>query len=56
MYFQRCSEGSTDVLAVCLLLDAVSQCSDESLSPSERMQACLPLHTNLILLFRVLER
>lgn len=36
--------------------DAVGQCSEEVASPSERVRACLPLHTNLILLFRLLER
>ncbi|XP_056907701.1 zinc finger C3H1 domain-containing protein-like isoform X2 [Takifugu flavidus] len=41
---------------VALFEDAVSQCSDEAASPSERIRACLPLHTNLILLFRLLER
>lgn len=36
--------------------DATHQCSDESASPSERTLACLPLHTNLIFLNKLLER
>ncbi|XP_056243359.1 zinc finger C3H1 domain-containing protein-like isoform X2 [Seriola aureovittata] len=44
-----------DIL-IALFQDAVHQCSDESLSPSERTLACLPLHTNLIFLYRLLQR
>ncbi|KAL0968611.1 hypothetical protein UPYG_G00269160 [Umbra pygmaea] len=36
--------------------DAVRQCSDETLPPSERILACLPLHTNLITFHSLLER
>ncbi|KAK5927294.1 hypothetical protein CgunFtcFv8_012465 [Champsocephalus gunnari] len=39
-----------------LFQDGVLQCSDERLSVSERMLACLPLHNNLLLLYRLLER
>ncbi|KAM9816489.1 zinc finger C3H1 domain-containing protein-like isoform X4 [Syngnathus typhle] len=39
-----------------LFTDGIRQCSDESLSPSERTSACLPLHTNLLLLHRLLGR
>lgn len=38
------------------LPDAIHQCSDESASPRERTLACLPLHTNLIFLHKLLER
>uniref|UniRef100_A0A4W6C1P7 Zinc finger C3H1-type containing n=1 Tax=Lates calcarifer TaxID=8187 RepID=A0A4W6C1P7_LATCA len=44
-----------DIL-VALFQDAIHQCSDESLSPSERTLACLPLHINLIFLNRLLQR
>nr|XP_046251308.1 zinc finger C3H1 domain-containing protein-like isoform X2 [Scatophagus argus] len=44
-----------DIL-IALFQDAIHQCSDESVSPSERTLACLPLHTNLIFLFKLLER
>ncbi|XP_054633204.1 zinc finger C3H1 domain-containing protein-like isoform X2 [Dunckerocampus dactyliophorus] len=39
-----------------LFRDAISQCSDESLMLSERTSACLPLHTNFLLLHRLLDR
>ncbi|XP_061780962.2 zinc finger C3H1 domain-containing protein-like [Nerophis lumbriciformis] len=39
-----------------LFRDAISQCNNESLTPSERTLACLPLHTNLLLLHRLLDR
>lgn len=53
-----CSED-TEVPFLCPpppLSDAAHQCSDESASPSERTLACLPLHTNLIFLNKLLER
>ncbi|KAK1887349.1 Zinc finger C3H1 domain containing protein [Dissostichus eleginoides] len=39
-----------------LFQDGVLQCSDERLSVSERTLACLPLHNNLLFLYRLLER
>lgn len=36
--------------------DGVRQCSDEHASDSERTLACLPLHTNLIFLYKLLQR
>ncbi|KAK2842859.1 hypothetical protein Q5P01_013059 [Channa striata] len=39
-----------------LFQDAIQHCSEESLSPSERVVACLSLHTNLIFLNRLLQR
>ncbi|XP_023682687.2 zinc finger C3H1 domain-containing protein isoform X1 [Paramormyrops kingsleyae] len=42
-----------DVL-VALFEDAVCHCTDESLSPSDRVLACLPLYTNLIALNQLL--
>ncbi|XP_039988111.1 zinc finger C3H1 domain-containing protein-like isoform X2 [Xiphias gladius] len=44
-----------DIL-IALFQDAIHQCSDESLSQSERMLSCLPLHTNLIFLNKLLQR
>ncbi|KAG7217687.1 hypothetical protein INR49_021242 [Caranx melampygus] len=44
-----------DIL-IALFQDAVQQCSDDTLSPSERTLACLPLHMNLIHLNRLLHR
>ncbi|XP_044049169.1 zinc finger C3H1 domain-containing protein-like isoform X4 [Siniperca chuatsi] len=44
-----------DIL-IALFRDAILQCSDESLSQSERTLACLPLHTNLIFLHKLLDR
>ncbi|XP_045894569.1 zinc finger C3H1 domain-containing protein-like isoform X3 [Micropterus dolomieu] len=44
-----------DIL-IALFQDAIHQCSDESLSQSERTLACLPLHTNLIFLNKLLGR
>ncbi|XP_071317658.1 zinc finger C3H1 domain-containing protein-like isoform X2 [Trachinotus anak] len=44
-----------DIL-IALFQDAIRQCSDESLSQSERTLACLPLHSNLIFLNRLLQR
>ncbi|XP_076026870.1 zinc finger C3H1 domain-containing protein [Genypterus blacodes] len=43
-------------ILVALFHDAIGLCSDETLSPSERTLACMPLHTNLIFLNKVLER
>lgn len=37
-------------------VDAVSRCTDERLSSSEQIQACFPLHSNLIHLYRRLDR
>ncbi|XP_034004229.1 zinc finger C3H1 domain-containing protein [Trematomus bernacchii] len=39
-----------------LFQDGVLQCCDERLSVSERTLACLPLHNNLLFLYRLLER
>ncbi|XP_071376359.1 zinc finger C3H1 domain-containing protein-like isoform X3 [Centroberyx affinis] len=44
-----------DILSA-LFEDAIHQCSDEALSPGERTLACMPLHTNLIFLNKLLER
>ncbi|XP_029379104.1 zinc finger C3H1 domain-containing protein isoform X2 [Echeneis naucrates] len=44
-----------DIL-IALFQDAIRQCSDESLSPSERTLACLPLYTNLIFFYKLLQR
>ncbi|XP_062276404.1 zinc finger C3H1 domain-containing protein-like isoform X2 [Scomber scombrus] len=44
-----------DIL-IALFQDAIRQCSDESLSQSERTLACLPLYSNLIFLNKLLER
>ncbi|XP_076588884.1 zinc finger C3H1 domain-containing protein [Chaetodon auriga] len=44
-----------DIL-IALFQDAIHQCTDEGLSQSERTLACLPLHTNLIFLNKLLER
>ncbi|KAK9516050.1 hypothetical protein VZT92_024012 [Zoarces viviparus] len=41
---------------VALFRDAVHQCTDESLTLSQRTMACLPLHTNLIFLYKLLDR
>ncbi|XP_074489390.1 zinc finger C3H1 domain-containing protein isoform X1 [Sebastes fasciatus] len=43
-------------ILIALFQDAIHQCSDESLSPSQRTLACLPLHTNLIFLNQLLDR
>ncbi|XP_034390023.1 zinc finger C3H1 domain-containing protein-like isoform X2 [Cyclopterus lumpus] len=43
-------------ILVALFRDAVHQCSDEALSPSQRTLVCLPLHTNLVFLYQLLER
>ncbi|XP_061578269.1 zinc finger C3H1 domain-containing protein-like isoform X2 [Cololabis saira] len=43
-------------ILIALFRDAVSQCSEESSSESERALACMPLHTNLILLYKLLQR
>ncbi|XP_037306501.2 zinc finger C3H1 domain-containing protein-like isoform X1 [Pungitius pungitius] len=43
-------------ILVALFRDAVHQCSDESLSPSQRTLACLPLHNNLLSLYKLLDR
>ncbi|XP_065154044.2 zinc finger C3H1 domain-containing protein-like [Paramisgurnus dabryanus] len=45
----------TDTI-ICLFKDALIQCTDESLSSSEQIQACFPLHSNLIHLYRLLDR
>ncbi|XP_026095225.1 zinc finger C3H1 domain-containing protein [Carassius auratus] len=39
-----------------LFRDAVCGCTDERLSSSEQIQACFPLHSNLIHLYRTLDR
>ncbi|XP_040894448.1 zinc finger C3H1 domain-containing protein-like isoform X2 [Toxotes jaculatrix] len=44
-----------DIL-IALFQDAIRQCSEESLSQAERTLACLPLHTNLIFLNKLLQR
>ncbi|XP_068595492.1 zinc finger C3H1 domain-containing protein [Brachionichthys hirsutus] len=44
-----------DIL-IALFQNAIHQCSDESASQKERTLTCLPLHTNLIFLHKVLER
>ncbi|XP_068168629.1 zinc finger C3H1 domain-containing protein-like isoform X2 [Antennarius striatus] len=44
-----------DIL-IALFHNAIHQCSDESASQKERTLTCLPLHTNLIFLHKVLER
>ncbi|KAJ0069894.1 hypothetical protein NL108_016060, partial [Boleophthalmus pectinirostris] len=41
---------------ISMFQDGIAQCSDNSLSPSERTVACLPLHTNLLHLHKVLLR
>ncbi|XP_029991411.1 zinc finger C3H1 domain-containing protein isoform X4 [Sphaeramia orbicularis] len=44
-----------DIL-IALFEDAINHCIDDTLSQSERTLACLPLHTNLILLNKILEK
>lgn len=44
-----------DIL-IALFQDAMQQCSDESASDSDRTLACMPLHTNLVFLNRLLQR
>ncbi|XP_041851940.1 zinc finger C3H1 domain-containing protein-like isoform X2 [Melanotaenia boesemani] len=44
-----------DIL-IALFQDAVHQCSDESMSERESTLACMPLNTNLILLYKLLQR
>ncbi|KAM4553251.1 zinc finger C3H1 domain-containing protein [Fundulus diaphanus] len=44
-----------DIL-VALFKDAISLCSEESPPDGERVLACMPLYTNLILLYKVLQR
>ncbi|KAL0150537.1 hypothetical protein M9458_054130, partial [Cirrhinus mrigala] len=39
-----------------LFKDAACRCTDERLSSSEQIQACFPLHSNLIHLYRTLDR
>ncbi|XP_051547980.1 zinc finger C3H1 domain-containing protein-like isoform X2 [Myxocyprinus asiaticus] len=41
---------------ISLFEDALSHCTDERLSSSEQIQACFPLHSNLINLLRLLDR
>ncbi|KAK2866832.1 hypothetical protein Q8A67_024949 [Cirrhinus molitorella] len=41
---------------ISLFGDAVCRCTDERLSSSEQIQACFPLHSNLIHLYRTLDR
>ncbi|KAF7707780.1 zinc finger C3H1 domain-containing protein isoform X2 [Silurus meridionalis] len=41
---------------ITLFQDAISSCVDEGVSPAERTLACLPLHLNLLHLYRVLGR
>ncbi|KAM6937934.1 zinc finger C3H1 domain-containing protein [Xenentodon cancila] len=43
-------------ILIALFQDAVSQCGEESLSEGERTLASMPLHTNLILLYKLLQR
>uniref|UniRef100_A0A673G357 Putative zinc-finger domain-containing protein n=1 Tax=Sinocyclocheilus rhinocerous TaxID=307959 RepID=A0A673G357_9TELE len=45
----------TDII-VSLFRDAVCGCTDERLCSSEQIQACFPLHSNLIHLYRTLDR
>ncbi|XP_069384497.1 zinc finger C3H1 domain-containing protein-like [Paralichthys olivaceus] len=44
-----------DIL-IALFQDAIHRCTDKSLSQSERTLACLPLHNNLIVLNKLLQR
>ncbi|KAF7224923.1 zinc finger C3H1 domain-containing protein isoform X3 [Nothobranchius furzeri] len=44
-----------DIL-VALFKDAIRQCSEDILSPSEGTLACMPLHTNLLFLYKLLQR
>uniref|UniRef100_A0A3P9IIA3 Zinc finger C3H1-type containing n=1 Tax=Oryzias latipes TaxID=8090 RepID=A0A3P9IIA3_ORYLA len=44
-----------DIL-IALFEDAVQRCSEESASDGERTLACLPLHSNLILLYKLLQK
>uniref|UniRef100_A0A3B3WT82 Putative zinc-finger domain-containing protein n=1 Tax=Poecilia mexicana TaxID=48701 RepID=A0A3B3WT82_9TELE len=44
-----------DIL-IALFKDAINQCSEESMTDAERTLACMPLYTNLILLYKVLQR
>ncbi|XP_013882225.1 zinc finger C3H1 domain-containing protein [Austrofundulus limnaeus] len=44
-----------DIL-IALFKDAVSQCSEEFGSDGEKTLACMPLHTNLLFLYRLLQR
>ncbi|XP_027892211.1 zinc finger C3H1 domain-containing protein isoform X2 [Xiphophorus couchianus] len=44
-----------DIL-IALFKDAINQCSEESMTDAERTLACIPLYTNLILLYKVLQR
>uniref|UniRef100_A0A3B3DNC9 Zinc finger C3H1-type containing n=1 Tax=Oryzias melastigma TaxID=30732 RepID=A0A3B3DNC9_ORYME len=44
-----------DIL-IALFQDAVHRCSEESASDGERTLACLPLHSNLILLYKLLQK
>ncbi|XP_017297244.1 zinc finger C3H1 domain-containing protein isoform X3 [Kryptolebias marmoratus] len=44
-----------DIL-VALFKDAVSQCSEENESDGEKTLTCMPLHTNLLCLYRLLQR
>ncbi|KAG7468900.1 zinc finger C3H1 domain-containing [Solea senegalensis] len=41
---------------IALFQDAISQCRDESQCPRERTLASLPLHLNLVLLYKLLHR
>ncbi|KAI4891814.1 hypothetical protein NFI96_028339 [Prochilodus magdalenae] len=41
---------------VSLFQDALSRCVDDQVSPADRSLACLPLHTNLVHLLRLLGR
>ncbi|KAK7122146.1 hypothetical protein R3I93_023078 [Phoxinus phoxinus] len=41
---------------ISLFTDAVSRCTDERVSSAEQIQACFPLHSNLVHLYRRLDR
>ncbi|PWA22429.1 hypothetical protein CCH79_00016941, partial [Gambusia affinis] len=43
-------------ILIALFKDAINQCSEESMTDAERTLACMPLYTNLILLYKVLQR
>ncbi|MEQ2268564.1 hypothetical protein XENORESO_004737 [Xenotaenia resolanae] len=43
-------------MLVALFKDAIHQCSEESVPDSERTLACMPLYTNLVLLYKMLQR
>lgn len=43
-------------LSFFLSSEAIERCTDEALPPSDRVAACLPLHSNLVLLHQLLLR